>query len=224
MSFAVKRSVFDFVCSMNVEDHPTDQLLSDVHEIIIVCIRHVKFDRGELRIMSQINALVSELTAYLVNTVQPSNNEHFQVELRCNSHVQIQIQVVVMGDEWSGRSPASNHVHHRRLHLKETSCVQIATNVSCDLRSEHKGPSNVLIHDKIKIPLTVSHLLIFEASPLLRRQHVQAGGQQLDFSGENRQFPTFGLARCSLDPDNISPLDSTVRHSKISFPFSMVGS
>ena len=51
----------------------------------------VEFTGGELRVVGQINALIPELPPYFVNPIQATHNQHLQVQLWGNTHVQLHV-------------------------------------------------------------------------------------------------------------------------------------
>lgn len=77
----------------------------------------VEFTGGELRVVGQVNALIPELPPDLVNPVKPADHQHLEVQLRSNSHVELHVEVVVVGHEGLGGGSSWNHVHHWRLYL-----------------------------------------------------------------------------------------------------------
>ena len=54
-----------------------------------------------------------------VRPVQPSDDQHLEVELGRDTHVHVARQVVMVRDERLRRRAARNHVHHRGLHLTD---------------------------------------------------------------------------------------------------------
>merc|ERR1719330_1127175 len=65
LPFRSVRMVLNHVTALDVENHGTDQLLSDVHEVIVICIRHVELARCELGVVCEVHALVPEIPADL---------------------------------------------------------------------------------------------------------------------------------------------------------------
>ena len=54
------------------------KIFGNSDEILVIGIGHVKFASGKLRIMSEIDTLVTEKSSNFVNTVNSSNNEHLK--------------------------------------------------------------------------------------------------------------------------------------------------
>lgn len=78
-------------------DQTGDKLLGQIHDIEHIGVGPVEFTGGELRVVSKIDTLVTELTANLVNTLKTTDNEHLEVQLRGNSQVLLLVEVVVFG-------------------------------------------------------------------------------------------------------------------------------
>lgn len=79
---------------------------------------HVELARRELRVVRQVDAFVPELAPDFIHALDASHHEHLEVQLRRNSHEELHVQVVVVGDEGAGRGTSRDHVHHGRLHLR----------------------------------------------------------------------------------------------------------
>lgn len=57
------------------------------------------------------------------------------IELRSHSHVEVHVEVIVVGDEGLGRGTTWDHVHEGRLHLQEPQTVKKPPHVSDNLGS-----------------------------------------------------------------------------------------
>ena len=66
-------------------DHAGDELLRDVHKIIVVGVGHVELAGRELRVVRHVDALVTELLPDLVHTIDAFNIK--EVLLFKESHV-----------------------------------------------------------------------------------------------------------------------------------------
>jgi len=60
--------------------HTCQQGFRDGHEVIVVRVRHIELHRRELGIVGQIYALVTELSAYLINSVYTTHYQHLKYE------------------------------------------------------------------------------------------------------------------------------------------------
>lgn len=75
--------VFNLVAAANVVDELGEHVFSELHEVVVVSICHVKFENSELRVVSLIDTLVSEDSSDFVDSVKTSDDEH----LRNSKHI-----------------------------------------------------------------------------------------------------------------------------------------
>lgn len=115
--------VGDLVAAGDVLDKPRNHRLSDIHDVFHVGIGNVKLASGKLGVVGQVNALVTELPSNFVDTVHAADDEHLKVKFRSDSHEQIHLELVVVGNERLGRGTSSNHVHHWCLDLTTVGSV-----------------------------------------------------------------------------------------------------
>jgi hypothetical protein len=156
------------------------------------------------RVVSQVHALVSELSAHLVDSVQATDDEHLEVQLRGDTEVHVHIQIVVVGDERLSGGATSNGVEHGGLHGDEVPVVEPAADVRVNLGTGDEDVSDVVVHHEIEVSLAEPLLGVLEAIVVigdlteLENEHaldtvtvaylVQAGRQKNDFNGRNRKF------------------------------------
>jgi hypothetical protein len=65
--------------TLNLQDDLGQQLFSEVHHVMVVCIGIVELDRGKLRVMGQVDLLISELLAYLIDLVESTDDTVLKV-------------------------------------------------------------------------------------------------------------------------------------------------
>lgn len=51
---------------------------------MVICIRHVKFTSGELRVMSHVDALVPELATDFIHSVYATDHKHLRKRKKLN--------------------------------------------------------------------------------------------------------------------------------------------
>mmetsp|Transcript_8923 Transcript_8923/g.24044 ORF Transcript_8923/g.24044 Transcript_8923/m.24044 type:complete len:656 (-) Transcript_8923:29-1996(-) len=198
------RMVGHLVPAGDLLDHAGDHLLRHVHQVVVVCVRLIKLAGRKLGVVGHIDPLVPKLLSDLKHPIQTTDDEHLEVEFGRHTHVQLEIQVVMIRNERpSGCSPR-NHVHHRRLHLEEPSLVQERAHTLDDLGTRSKDIGHARIHNQVQISLPVPRLLV--GQPRVPGNHVQARRQHLQPRREDGQLPTLRLARESLHPDDIPAL------------------
>ena len=119
--------------------------------------------------MSHVDLLVSEYTSDFEHSIQTSDNEFLEVELRCDTHEKVELEIVVVSDEWLGGSSTSDHGHHwgfdlssaysskpgRLAHLHETEVVEEFPDIVDDLGSSDEDVPSLVVHDQIQISLPV---------------------------------------------------------------------
>ena len=62
-------------------------MLGEVQEIVVVCVGHVELAACVLRIVSLIDAFVSEILANFVDSIESTNNKLLEVKLGSYTHV-----------------------------------------------------------------------------------------------------------------------------------------
>ena len=105
-------------------DHLGEKLFSKAHQIIIICVGPIEFTSCELRVVSHVNSLITELLTDFENSVHTSNDQHFKVELGSDTHEKFHVEIVVESLEGLSCGTTCNHVHHRGLNLGKVSCTQ----------------------------------------------------------------------------------------------------
>lgn len=197
------------VATSDVLDETRNQLLRHVHEVVVVSIGPVELAGREFGVVSQVNALVSELATDLIHTFQTTDNEHLQIQLWGDTHEQIHIELVVVGDERLGSRTSGNGVHHRRLDLGEVTVIEEVTDILDNLGAGDKHIPRLVVHDQIQVPLAVALLLILEAV-VFGREGVQARREKDDLGSEDRQLtirPVLG-AGATRETDNSDDITS----------------
>ena len=78
-----------------------DQAFSEVHHPVIIFVSHINFHSRKLRVVSSIHTLVAEVLRKFIHSVKTSYNKTFQIEFVGNTHIERNIQRIVMGDKRS---------------------------------------------------------------------------------------------------------------------------
>lgn len=143
-------------------DETLDQALSDIHDIVHVCICHVELADGELGVMCQVDAFVTEDAPNFVDAVEPTDDELLQIELGSDTEVEIEVEIVVVRDERLGGRASSDHAHHGCLNFEETEVVKEAAEVINYLATSNEGAARLLRNDEVQVSLAVASLLVLE--------------------------------------------------------------
>jgi len=175
------------VAAGDVLDQTGDELLSQVHDVVDVRVGPVELAGGELRVVGEVDALVAELAAQLVHALQTADDEHLEVQLGRDTHVQVHVELVVVRDERLGRRTAGDGVHHGRLDLDEVAAVEEAANVADDLVACDEDVARLVVHDQVEVALAVALLLVTQ-TVVLRGDGVQAWRQKDNLPGEDGEL------------------------------------
>ena len=160
-----------------VLDEAFDHHLCDFHQVFHIRIGHVKLANGKLGIVGHIDTLVPEHTTNFVHAIKSADDQLLEVQLRRDTEIQIEVEIVMMSDEWLGCSASSKHRHHRSLDLHKTEIVEEPSNVVDDSAARDENVTRVFAHDEVKISLPVSGFLVLE-SKMGRRQLVEIRRQE----------------------------------------------
>jgi hypothetical protein len=128
---------------------------------IHVCISHVELADRKFRVMGEINALVSENTADLVDSIESPDDKLLEVKLWRNTEIQVEVKVVVVSNKGLGSRAAGNHTRHWCFDLEETQRVKEASDIVDDTTASIEYATCVLGKNEVKIPLSIPRFLIF---------------------------------------------------------------
>lgn len=108
-----------------------DDILSDCHHVIVVCVRLVQLNRGELRIVAGADAFIPENASNLEDLFKATNNQTLQMQLP--AHVMIE-------NVGSGNAPQMHGNHRHRDTDGHTQRHKAVCTVCCAL-----GHSELLV-------------------------------------------------------------------------------
>jgi len=192
-----------------VLDQTLDHALGDVHQVLHISVGHIEFANCEFRVVGKINALVTEHASDFVDAVKSTNDEFLEVKFGGDAKVKVEIEVVVVGNEWLGGSTSSKHRHHGRLNFHKTQVVEITANIVNDLATLDEQLAGVVIEDEVKVTLAVTRFLILETK-VTRRKLVEVGREELNLARVDAEFALLGAGRSADDTDDITTLEVRV--------------
>ena len=102
----------------------SNQLLREIHHVVVVGIGLVHLDRGELRVVPGADAFVAEDPAQLIDPLEAAHHKALEVQFGGDPQGQRQVQGVVMGLEGTGVSATRHALQHRGFNLKEAPLIQ----------------------------------------------------------------------------------------------------
>ena len=156
--------------------------------------------------MLGVHTLVAEDAADLIHPVQAAHNQPLQGQLCGDTHIHIDVQSVVVGDEGPGSGAAGNGVQHRRLYLHIAPFIQEVPDVLDELGPDDEVSLHLRVHDQIHIPLAVPELQICQAVELLR-QGQQRLAQQRDVLGPDTHLAPLGAEHLTLDAHDVTDVE-----------------
>ena len=157
--------------------------------------------RGELWVVREIGALVSELATKLVDALKAANKQALQWKLGCNAQVVLGVQSVVVRDERLCVCAAKNLLKNRGLNLHVTVRLHELADDGDDLRALAEHVADLGVHDEVNIALAITNLAVGEAVELLR-QRTQRLGEDLqrgDCQGKLAAASAHDSAGCAND-------------------------
>ena len=189
--------------SQNLLGNMAVKILCQVHHSIIIRIRLIQFHQRKFRIMSRIQSLVAEYPADLIDSLQASDNQTFQIQFQRNAQLQVFVQSVKMRLKRSCRRSACVCHQHRSLDFHKALAVQIFADRADDFRTLDKSILYLRIHDQIHVSLAVTKVCVRQPVELLREdlkalaQKRQAGymdGNLAGFRLKHRTLHTHDIA------------------------------
>jgi hypothetical protein len=200
--------VLDNETAGDLLDHGGKHVLSDADEVVVVSVGHVELAGSVLGVVGLIDGFISEVLADLEDALQAADHQLLEEELRSNPHEEFHVEVVVVGGEGLGSGSSRNHVHHWGLNLDEVHGIQVPAHEANHFRPHNEGLPSAVVHDQVQVALPVPVLAILEAGVGVR-QHVQTGGEELEFSWSNGKLFSVGLSGPADDSDDVSPAEGS---------------
>ena len=103
-----------------------DQLLGELHQVVVVGVGLVELEHGELGVVLGADAFVAEVAVDLVDAVEAADDQALQIELRRDAQEEVHVERVVMGLEGPRRGAAGDLLHHRRFDFEVAALVEEA--------------------------------------------------------------------------------------------------
>ena len=196
--------------AVQLEGDLFEHLLHEVHHPDVVLVGHVDLHTGELRVVGLVHTLVAEVLGELIDTVVATHDQSLEVELVGDSHIEVDVQGVVVGDERTGRGASRDGLKDRGLDLKAAGGVEIFPHRGDDLRPLDEHVPYLRVDDEVNVPLAVAELRIGEgvidnAVHLLHdRENLQGLAQDGEFLGMDAELAGLGDEGESLDADDVT--------------------
>lgn len=202
--------------------HLREHILRQIQQIMEIRIRHIELTARILWIMRLINRLIPKVPANLIYPIQPPNDQLLQVQFRRNPHIQLHIEIVVVGDEGSGCGTPRYHIHHGGFDLEEVEVVEVLSDELYYFGAGVEGVAGAGVEDEVEETFAVAGLGVFEADAVLG-DHVQAGGEELGVAGGDGELAGFGAGGVASNTDDVASADVLVGLGKAFLALMVVG-
>ena len=139
-----------------------EQILAQLHHSVVIGIRLIYLNRGELGVMRSVHTLVAEKAAYFINPFKSANYAALEVQLRGDAQIHVYIQRIVVRYERPCARAGGGGVEHGGLDLYKVKLVQPPAYLGLYLGALYEGVSHLGIYYKVNAALAVSQFLILQ--------------------------------------------------------------
>ena len=147
----------------------------DPHQVI--GMRLISLQQGELRVVGEVHTFIAKRPAEFEDALHSAHTQPFEIELRSDAQVQVEVIGVDVGPERSGVGAAVDLLQDRCLNLKKTLAEQRLPNRAQDVAPGLNKAPGYRVGGQIDVACPHPGLRIGQALPLLR-QRSQALSQQ----------------------------------------------
>ena len=185
-----------------------EEILGKLAHASQVRVGGVCLHRGELWVVREVGALISELTTKLVDALKTANKQTLQRKLGCNTQVVLGVQRVVVRNERLCVCAAKNLLKNRGLNLHVAVCLHELADDGDDLGALAEHVADLGVHDEVNVALAITNLAVGEAVELLR-QRTQRLGEDLqrgDCQGKLAAARAHDSAGCA---DDVAKVEKT---------------
>ena len=153
-----------------VFDGRNDHALDEIHHVGVVSEGLVGLQHREFGVVPDVDALVAKDPAELEDPFHASDDQPLQVQLEGDPQVHVDVEGVVMGDEWPRGGTALNAAEDRTFDLPEAVILQVAPD-GPDRASPHlEDVAGPFVRHEVDVALAVAHLDVGESLVLVRRR------------------------------------------------------
>ena len=145
-----------FRCSVDVFGRLLNEVLGQVHDLAKIRICLIELKHGELGVPAPAQPLVAEVAVDLVDAIEPTHRKPLEIKLGRDAKIQVDVERVVMCDEWLRHGAARDGLHHGSLDLDETLRVHVAAEGLHELAALQENFADLRIHDQVDISLAIA--------------------------------------------------------------------
>ena len=116
-----------------------DKVSGQSSHSVVVGIGLVGLQGGEFGAVRGIHAFVTEVTVHLEDAIHATDDCALEVDLGCNTQIEVHIQRIHMRDEGTCRSATVDDLEHRSFELDVITAEEVLTNgtVHCSANTDH---------------------------------------------------------------------------------------
>ena len=112
--------------------------------------------------MCAVHTLVTEVLAKLIHAIEATHDKALEVQLRSYSHVEVDVESVVVCDEGTRCRTTGDGLQDRSLHLEVATLVEEVTHCLHNLSALDEGILHMGVNHKVEVTLTIAHLRVCE--------------------------------------------------------------
>ena len=109
----------------------TEHILSEVHHTVVVGISLIELHECEFGVMTGVNALVSENSAYFVNSFKSADDKSLQIEFEADTELYVLVESVIVSFKGPCSCAACVGNEHGSFNFHEALIIKIASD-RCD--------------------------------------------------------------------------------------------
>ena len=185
-----------------------NQSFGEVHHGVVITIRLIALQHGELGIVLGANAFIAIHTTQLINPFHATHQQPLQVQLKGDPHEQLHIERVVMRNERPRCRSTGNGMERGAFNLNELITGKRVANRLHNLRAIHESLKHTLVVGHVQVPHALPHFEVGEAFVLLRRW-LQGLGEKMKLLYENGEFARVGAPQVAIDANDIAQIKQT---------------
>ena len=194
--------------AVHIERNLLEQLLGEVHQVVIVGVGLVELEHGELGIVARGDALVAEVAVDLIDAVHAADQQALEVELGGDAQEEIDVERVVVGGERPRGRASGDGLHHRSFHFDEVAGVEEAADGLHDARALGEDLTNLGV-DQIDVAHAVAQFHVGEPVELFR-QRQQILGEEGELLDVDAELAGAGAEEVAFDADVVADVEQLV--------------
>ena len=183
-----------------------DELLGELHHVVVVAVRLVELEHRELGVVPRGQALVAEHPGDLEHPLEPADHEPLQVELGRDAQVEVEVERVVVRGERPGVGAARDRVEDRRLHLDEAAVLEPAPGEAEDAAAGEERGAALGVGPQVDVALAVAGVDVGDAVPLVA-EAAPGLGEHRPRRDLDRQLALLGLHDLAGGADPVAEAD-----------------